>query len=514
MSVGSAQREMVVATQEADTPLLKLGWRFISAFYTTVLSTALITAAIAWLAGDPLHVDDMLFAVVVGLGAINVTGAWALLRPLSSSGKVPNRRQRAGRWLQKLPILTAAWGMVLVATSMTGHHLVTHVTSQASSIWELLEIVMPLGFILAYAALLGLFLYFTVGALVVRARRYDPWLSTLEIQPKGHLGLRVLVAIVATSVVPLSLAIAHREIAAHSPGMHTMDVRTFLMFDLAAALLAIGSAVWFFSQALAQPVELLMRAMTRFQSGDFSTRAQALTDDEIGGLAVGFNQMAEEVSDRAFVNRTLGRFVPEAVVAAVLNDRGVVLPRVQEATILYTDIEGFTTLCEHLSPPTIMSMLNEYFAALSGIIRQYGGVITQFQGDALLVTFNLPVTDPDHALNAVRSALDIQALLATRHFTGDVRLPTRIGINTGSVVGGTVGDDTRLGYTVHGDAVNVAQRLEQANKQTGTRILLSTRTAELVGDSLSLRFLSEVALSGRTTPVDVYTPAKDPTDKE
>ena len=159
-------------------------------------------------------------------------------------------------------------------------------------------------------------------------------------------------------------------------------------------------------------------------------------------------------------------------------------------------------------------MLNEYFAALSGIIRQYGGVITQFQGDALLVTFNLPVTDPDHALNAVRSALDIQALLATRHFTGDVRLPTRIGINTGSVVGGTVGDDTRLGYTVHGDAVNVAQRLEQANKQTGTRILLSTRTAELVGDSLSLRFLSEVALSGRTTPVDVYTPAKDPTDKE
>jgi class 3 adenylate cyclase len=447
-----------------------------------------------------------MLVVVVGLGVLNLGGGWVLLRPLGPHTATPLARTRAGKRLRLLPSLSAAWGTTLVATFIGGHHLLTHNPGHTLTSTSLTEFLAPLGFILAYAALLGLFLYFTVGVIVVRARRSDAWLSTLALQARGRLGLRVLLTIIATSVVPLSLAIAHREADSLATSIHAMDFRAFLVFDLAASLLAIGSAVAFFLQSLTQPIGLLMTAMNRFQNGDFSARAMPLTDDEIGGLAIGFNEMAQDVSDRAFVNATLGRFVPEAVAAAVLRNRGVILPRTQEATILYSDIEGFTTICERLDPTTIMSLLNKYFGALSRIIRTHSGVITQFQGDAMLVTFNLPVADPEHARNAVRAAMDIEALLCQCQFAGGTYLPTRIGINTGVVVGGTIGDDTRLGYTVHGDAVNVAQRLEQANKKTGTNILISASTAGLLGGSIPTRFLATVDVSGREKSIDVYTP--------
>ena len=135
-----------------------------------------------------------------------------------------------------------------------------------------------------------------------------------------------------------------------------------------------------------------------------------------------------------------------------------------------------------MSPEALIALLNEYFSALMEPIERYGGVVHQFQGDAILATFNLPVTDPDHAANAVRTALAIQALVAARTFGEGISLPTRVGINTGHIVGGTVGSAGRLGFTVHGDDVNVAARLEQLNKRYGTRILVSQTTAELAGN--------------------------------
>jgi adenylate cyclase len=104
----------------------------------------------------------------------------------------------------------------------------------------------------------------------------------------------------------------------------------------------------------------------------------------------------------------------------------------------------------------------------------------------------------------VRASLAIQRLLANRRFANGIALNTRIGINTGLVVGGTVGDGNRLGYTVHGDVVNLAARLEQLNKEYGSRVLLSQRTAELAGDSFEFKKIGEVAIRGRETPITVY----------
>jgi len=154
--------------------------------------------------------------------------------------------------------------------------------------------------------------------------------------------------------------------------------------------------------------------------------------------------------------------------------------------------------------------LNDYFAVVTTPIIEHGGVINQFQGDAILATFNLPEALPDHAAKALRAALSIQAALRDRHFGAGVDLRSRVGINSGEIVGGLVGTGDRLGYTVHGDEVNLAARLEQMNKDYGTRIIVSERTRELAGPS-AFRFkqLGSTSVRGRKTPVVIYTVEDD-----
>ncbi len=179
---------------------------------------------------------------------------------------------------------------------------------------------------------------------------------------------------------------------------------------------------------------------------------------------------------------------------------------VRVATILFTDIEGFTTISESLTPTELIATLNEYFAVVTEPIIEHGGVINQFQGDAILATFNIPEALPDHAAQAVRAALSIQAALRERTFGAGIVLRSRVGINSGEIVGGLVGTGDRLGYTVHGDDVNLAARLEQMNKDFGTRIIVSERTRELAGLS-EFRFkrLGTTTVRGRKTPLVIYT---------
>ena len=206
--------------------------------------------------------------------------------------------------------------------------------------------------------------------------------------------------------------------------------------------------------------------------------------------------------------RDLSRFVPTQVVEQVTHadhrlEAGEA--EIKQTTILFVDIEGFTSLSESISPEQLIRTLNEYYAAVAEPIRNHNGVINQFQGDAILATFNLSEHQGDHATNAVKAALDIQKILKDRTFGEGSRLRSRIGINTGTVVGGLVGTPDRLSYTVHGDAVNIAERLEKLNKEYGTRIIVSDDTCELAGrQCFSFKELGEVKIRGRQTQTLIY----------
>ena len=230
-----------------------------------------------------------------------------------------------------------------------------------------------------------------------------------------------------------------------------------------------------------------------------------------GVLAVAITR-ARDLLVRSVVESTaaaeLSRFVPSEVAAEIKASETPVeagAGEVRETTIFFSDLEGFTTLSEGMSPVELISTLNEYFAAVSEPIVRHGGTVNQYQGDAILATFNLPAAREDHAARAVRAALEIQGVLASRTFGAGLRLGSRIGINTGVVVGGLVGAGDRLGYTVHGDDVNLAARLEALNKEHGTRIIVSGRTRELAGPGdFAFEALGEVTVRGRSRPVTVY----------
>ena len=212
--------------------------------------------------------------------------------------------------------------------------------------------------------------------------------------------------------------------------------------------------------------------------------------------------------------RELSKFVPDEVARqAKAGEERMQAGQgeVREATILFTDIEGFTTISEAMTPTELIATLNDYFAVVSKPINEHGGVINQFQGDAILATFNLPETLPDHAAHAVRAALAMQEALKSTRFGDGIVLRSRIGINSGEIVGGLVGSGDRLGYTVHGDDVNLAARLEQLNKDYETRIIVSQRTYELADPAqFNFRQLGSTTVRGRQAPVVIYTLESEP----
>ena len=207
-------------------------------------------------------------------------------------------------------------------------------------------------------------------------------------------------------------------------------------------------------------------------------------------------------------NQDLARFVPAEVANLIkTSDDGVQVgsgePR--EATILFLDLEGFTSLSERLTPQDLVRTLNAFYAAAAEPISRHDGVITQFQGDAILATFNAPRLNPDHAANAILAALAIQALLKVQTFGDGLALRARIGINTGVVIHGLIGTPDRLGYTVIGDEVNIAARLEALNKTYGTSIIVSEPTRDRAGPQrFAFELLDEALVRGRTMPTRIY----------
>ena len=179
-------------------------------------------------------------------------------------------------------------------------------------------------------------------------------------------------------------------------------------------------------------------------------------------------------------------------------------------SIYFSDFQGFTSISEALEPEELTAVLNEYLSAMSDIIQEEHGTIDKYEGDAIIAFWNAPLNVPDHAIRVVRAALKGQTVLAAMRPAFKARIGKemhmRIGMNTGAAVVGNMGSRTRFDYTMFGDAVNLAARLEGANKQFGTYTMISQYTAELLDDSFALRELGRLAVVGRREPVTVYEP--------
>jgi adenylate cyclase len=183
----------------------------------------------------------------------------------------------------------------------------------------------------------------------------------------------------------------------------------------------------------------------------------------------------------------------------------------RELSIFFSDLQGFTSISELLSPEDLTSLLNDYLSAMTDIIHEEGGTIDKYEGDAIIAFWNAPLAQEDHALRAVRAALRCQSQLselrpAFRQRVGR-ELFMRVGLNSGPAVVGNMGSRTRFDYTMLGDAVNLAARLEGINKQFGTYTMVSSAVLRLLAEgAFPARELARVAVVGRKEPVTVYEP--------
>ncbi len=179
-----------------------------------------------------------------------------------------------------------------------------------------------------------------------------------------------------------------------------------------------------------------------------------------------------------------------------------------EATMMFSDVAGFTTISENLEPERLSELLNRYLSPMTRIIMDLRGYVDKYEGDAIMAEWGVPFPLEDHAVQACRAALAQQAELATlrpalqEEFGHEIHV--RIGINSGSITAGNMGSDKRFQYTVMGDAVNLAARLEPANKDYGTNIIIGSITRELAGQAIEVRLLDRIVVKGKTQPVEIY----------
>jgi adenylate cyclase len=180
----------------------------------------------------------------------------------------------------------------------------------------------------------------------------------------------------------------------------------------------------------------------------------------------------------------------------------------KELTVFFSDVAGFTTISEQLSPEELVTLLNKYLSAMTKIIRVHRGNVNKYLGDGIMAIFGAPLGDPNHASLACYAALESQETLARLRqewkAEGYPEIVARIGINSGPLVVGNMGSEERLEYTVMGDSVNLASRLEGANKFYDTLILLGPRTYELAKADIEARPVDLLRVKGKKEPVQVY----------
>jgi len=215
--------------------------------------------------------------------------------------------------------------------------------------------------------------------------------------------------------------------------------------------------------------------------------------------------------DKRALRQAFALYLPHAVIDRMIEEgRPPALGGEQrEVTVLFSDIAGFTKVSERLGPGELVAALNEYFAAMTSIVEGHGGFVDKFVGDAVVAVFGAPVNDGKHAQHAVRAALHMNRVMRQEkgfRLGQDAPIHIRIGLNTGPVLIGNIGSPRRFNYTAMGDAVNLASRLEGANKMFGTGILVSDSTRDACGDAVLFREIDRVRVLGRDAPVTVYEP--------
>ena len=283
---------------------------------------------------------------------------------------------------------------------------------------------------------------------------------------------------------------------------------------LLVSVIGLGLA-WFITRSLVRPLHDLLTGTRKVQAGDLTVKVEVTSTDEVAALTDAFNHMILGLKQKEEIQKTFGHYVDPRIVKNLIEEGGFTRDGERKnMTIFFSDLEGFTSLCEQIQPDVAVKFLNQYFDQMAAPILANSGIIDKYIGDSIMAYWGPPFSgERDHALLACEAALEQERLmdafrkavpdiLGIRRNVPPVRM--RIGLSTGDVTIGNVGSSRQKGYTVIGDSVNLAARLESANKQYGTRIIMSEQTWAHVRERIETRELDSIRVIGKAEPVRIF----------
>ena len=262
--------------------------------------------------------------------------------------------------------------------------------------------------------------------------------------------------------------------------------------------------------SLIDPLETLGKHLDTVQEGDLEHRLEVSSNDELGRLAEGFNAMVDGLRREDVIRRLFSLYVTPEVAEHAIEHGAELGGQMTDATVLFADIRSFTAMTERLEPDALIALLNRYFDAMSEVIIEHGGLVNKFGGDSLLAVFGTPLNPAsDHSRRAIQTARMLLRALETFNQDqvqrGEPSLRIGVGVATGQILAGNVGSSERLEYTVIGDAVNLASRLDSMTKELDAAVLISEATAAAAQSPDLLRLVGQVPVRGKREPVQVYT---------
>jgi class 3 adenylate cyclase len=259
------------------------------------------------------------------------------------------------------------------------------------------------------------------------------------------------------------------------------------------------------SRSILAPIQELRAATRRVRAGDYGARVSVISTDETGALAGSFNEMVAGLQQREKLREAFGAFVDPELADRVLEEGTELEGEEVEVSVLFLDIRDFTAFAERSSAREVVGQLNDFYELVVPLLIKHGGHANKFIGDGLLGVFGAPDRRPDHADRAVAAALEISERVCA---TYGERLRIGIGVNSGPVVAGTIGGGGRLEFTVIGDPVNTAARVEAVTRETGDLVLITEATrCLLTRDFGAFEQRPTVELKGKTQAVALYSPS-------
>lgn len=494
---------------------------FLIFFYFAYIDLETFHANIAFWKGS--DADWVTFtAVMILLNVIGVLLAHAIGRPLARwereiragepAANLPPRRQM---WAATYPLALAliSLGIWLLAGFFFAQGGLTVVSTSAEIFLRTFIGISIVGGLTTAA------LVFLLADALWRDHlpRFFPDGSFLRLDvPRISARMRLVATFLLTGFVPLViLAVSARNgiLVSMGSGVDPYEVldrlQLTVLFIVGVALVSNLFLSWLTARSLLRPLSTLTQAMDQVAQGDLSPRVPVQSNDELGQLSYHFNRTLEALAQSQRMRDLFGRYVSREVAERVIAEGASLGGETVAATALFADIRDFTTLSERLPPQQVVDILNRYYTRMVDVIVNAGGMVNKFGGDSLLAIFGVPIRQPDHALRAVHAAWEMTRALAAfnaeQAALGLPQLTIGIGISSGEMVAGNIGGQARLEYTVIGDPVNLASRLQSLTKEWGTAVLLSEDTQSLLdGVTAVTRARDRVTVKGKAKPTLVY----------